>query len=343
MSDSIGTQSSALLLQIVVPCYNEEEVLADTCDSLIGLLEKMIKQGLVDRSSSILFVDDGSKDQTWQLIERLASDKHSVQGLKLARNVGHQNALLAGLEFSTADAVLSIDADLQDDIEVVPEMVESLNSGVDVVYGVRRGRESDTIFKRTSARAYYTLLRKMGVSIVPDHADFRLMSRRAIDRLLEYSEVNLFLRGIVPLIADRVSFVFYDRQARTAGETKYPLKKMIGLAIDGVTSFSASPLRFIAGLGLLTFVASILMAGWALWARVFTDTAIPGWASSVIPIYFLGGVQLLSIGVLGEYVAKVYLEAKRRPKYFIDYSTPAESNTSQEHQPTEYRRSRMQT
>lgn len=309
-----------LRLGIVVPCYNEEEVLPETCRRLIELLDRMVSADLVSQDSGIYLVDDGSKDKTWSIIESLAARDARVHGIKLSRNRGHQNALLAGLFGAVGDALVSVDADLQDDINVIEEMVRMHRNGVEVVLGVRKGRDTDTAFKRGTAEMYYKLLGAMGVDIVYNHADFRLMSRRAIDCLGGYSEVNLFLRGIIPLIGFPTDTVYYDRAERFAGESKYPLKKMIVLAIDGVTSFSVMPLRLISALGLIVCAFSVAMILWALYGRLVLDAALPGWASSVIPVYFLGGVQLLSIGVLGEYVAKIYLETKRRPRYFIEKS-----------------------
>jgi glycosyltransferase involved in cell wall biosynthesis len=305
-------------IDLVVPCYNEEQVLPQTAQRLLELLSAMAAQGLAADGSRILFVDDGSRDATWGLIGSLAARDARVAGIKLSRNRGHQVALLAGLLASDAEAVISIDADLQDDIDVVPRMVEHCRQGCDVVYGVRRSRDSDSLFKRATAGAYYRLMRALGVELVPQHADFRLLSRRALDCLARYEEVNLFLRGLVPQIGFRTAQVDYERRARQAGESKYPLRRMLALAFDGLTSFSPAPLRFAAVMGLLVFCASLLMSGWVLWVRLFTPNAVPGWASTVIPMYFLGGIQLLTVGILGEYIARVYQEVKRRPRYFIE-------------------------
>lgn len=305
-------------LGIVVPCYNEQEVLPETSKRLLDLLGRLRKAGLVSAASAIYFVDDGSQDNTWGLIESLAELDERVHGVKLSRNRGHQNALLAGLSVAQGDALVTVDADLQDDIEVIADMVRHFSKGCEIVYGVRVARGSDTAFKRGTAQAYYRLLAAVGVDIVNNHADYRLMSRRALQHLQEYAEVNLFLRGIIPLLGFRCATVHYDRAARFAGESKYPLRRMLALAFDGITSFSVTPLRLIAALGLLVFLLSFGMVGWVLYGRLVMQNAIPGWASSVIPIYFLGGVQLLSIGVLGEYVAKTYMETKRRPRYAIE-------------------------
>jgi polyisoprenyl-phosphate glycosyltransferase len=303
---------------IVVPCYNEEEVLPETARRLDALLTKLISSNKILADSQVIFVDDGSRDRTWSLIKELNHADPRIRGVKLSANRGHQTALIAGLFAANGDAVISIDADLQDDVSAIELMIDAYVSGYEIVYGVRKRRETDTVFKRTTAQAYYTLLNLLGVKIVFNHADYRLLGRRALESLQQYTEVNLFIRGIVPLIGFRCTTVQYDRAGRFAGESKYPLKKMLALAIDGVTSFTAFPLRLIALLGLIVSAASVLMVVWVLWIKLFTTSAIPGWASSVIPIYFLGGIQLLSIGVLGEYVAKIYFETKRRPRYFIE-------------------------
>lgn len=305
-------------IAIVIPCYNEEEVLPETVAQLTVLMQEMEQELLIAPDSAIWFVDDGSKDKTWALIENYVTTNHYIRGIKLARNRGHQNALLAGLETATGDILISIDADLQDDIQVIKRMMQEHYKGVDIVYGVRKARATDTAFKRMTAEGYYHLLSKMGVNIVFNHADFRLMSRRAIESLKQYEEVNLFLRGIIPTIGFPSSTVEYDRAARFAGESKYPLKKMLALAADGITSFSAVPLRLIAGLGFLIFLMSLGLSFWVFFVKLFTDNATPGWASSVLPMYLLGGIQLLSIGVLGEYIAKMYMETKKRPRYILD-------------------------
>jgi polyisoprenyl-phosphate glycosyltransferase len=310
--------ATAPVLAIVVPCYNEEEVLPETARRLGDLMDRMVLAGKVSAESTIRFVDDGSRDRTWQLIEELAVSSPRFRGVKLSRNRGHQNALLAGVFSAEGDAVVTIDADLQDDIEVIAQMVDHFNSGTEIVYGVRESRTSDTAFKRGTAEGYYRLLKLMGVDLVFNHADYRLMSRRALQCLQEYSEVNMFLRGIIPLLGFRTATVFYARSERFAGESKYPLRKMLALAIDGVTSFSVAPLRFISLLGFLVCAFSLVMVGIVLYGKLVQNGTIPGWASSVLPIYFLGGVQLLSIGILGEYVAKIYLESKRRPRFFVE-------------------------
>ena len=307
-------------LTIVVPCHNEEAVLPETSQRLLTLLGALHEQGKVAADSHVVFVDDGSHDSTWTLIEDLAAREPRIRGLKLSRNYGHQNALLAGLMTVEGDAVISVDADLQDDLSVIEEMVSTYDKGTDIVYGVRSTRDVDSLFKRLSAVMYYKLLNWMGVDVVFNHADYRLLSRRSLEALKEYSEVNLFLRGLIPTLGFPSSIVSYERHERFAGESKYPLHKMLGLAIDGVTSFSAFPLRLIAGLGVFVFLISMGFSVWVLWTRVFTDNAVPGWASSVLPMYLLGGIQLFSIGVLGEYISKVYMETKRRPRFIIEKS-----------------------
>lgn len=307
-----------ITLGIVVPCYNETEVLPETCKRLVQHLVDMQSAGLVSAGSTIHFVDDGSRDGTWELIQKLAAADSRIHGIKLSRNRGHQNALLAGLFGVAGDALVSVDADLQDDITVISDMVREHIAGSEIVYGVRKSRATDTFFKRGTATSYYRLLSWMGVDIVYNHADYRLMGRRAIESLRGYSEVNMFLRGVIPLIGFPSTSVFYDRAERFAGESKYPLKKMLAFAVDGITSFSVVPLRMITTLGLVVSAFSFFMILWVLYGAIVLKAVIPGWASSVIPIYFLGGIQLLSIGIVGEYVSKIYLETKRRPRYFVE-------------------------
>jgi len=309
-------------LGIVVPCYNELEVLPETCKRLTALLQKLTDAGKVEAGSRIFCVDDGSKDGTWALIESLAAANPRVAGIKLSRNRGHQNAVLAGLFTADGDALVSIDADLQDDVNAIEEMVDKCLAGAEVVYGVRRQRTTDTYFKRASAEGFYRLIAALGAESVFNHADYRLMSRRAIECLKQYSEVNLFLRGIVPLIGFRSEIVYYDRSERFAGESKYPLRKMIALALDAITSFSVIPLRLITMLGFLIFIGSMGVTAWALWIKLFTTNAVPGWTSIVIPMYFLGGIQIFCIGMLGEYLGKTYAEVKARPRFFIEATAP---------------------
>ena len=318
LAQSLPVAVARRRLSIVVPCYNEEEVLPETVSRLTALLDRMQASGKIEPESQIIFVDDGSKDRTWELIAVHHQKDPRVRGVKLSGNRGHQTALLAGLFAASGDAIASIDADLQDDVNAIEKMMDAYIDGCEVVYGARSTRTTDTIFKRGTAEGYYKLLNMLGVRVVYNHADFRLLSRRALESLKQYSEVNLFVRGIVPLLGYKSTTIFYERSARFAGESKYPLSKMLALAADGITSFTAFPLRLISMLGIFVSVVSVGMIAWVLWIKLFTSNALPGWASSVIPVYLLGGIQLLSIGVLGEYVAKLYFEAKRRPRYFIE-------------------------
>ena len=305
-------------LSIVVPCYNEEDVLPETSKKLLCLLENIIFKKKISANSSIIFVDDGSSDKTWKIIERLSSQTGRIHGIKLSCNRGHQNALLAGLLNASGDAVVSIDADLQDDLNSIEEMVDVYREGCEIVYGVRKRRTDDSLFKRITAEVYYKLLKWMGVNIVFNHADFRLISRRVIIALEDYQEINLFLRGLIPSIGFSSSIVTYDRKERFAGESKYPFRKMLSLALNGITSYTSFPLRLIAGLGLTIFIGTVVLSCWVIWVRIFSDDAIPGWASSVLPMYLLGGIQLFGIGVLGEYIGKIYMETKKRPRYIIE-------------------------
>jgi glycosyltransferase involved in cell wall biosynthesis len=302
-----------------VPCYNEQAVLPETLSRLGRVLDELIAAGRVGSDSRVWFVDDGSQDRTWELIAAAAkSPERRTCGIKLSRNRGHQVALLAGLMTARGDALISVDADLQDDLDVIPRMVDAFVNGNDIVYGVRSARPKDGEFKRTAAETYYRLLQWLGVEIVFNHADCRLMSRRAVEALRAFPETNLFLRGLVPQLGFRSVVVTYQRAERFAGESKYPVRKMLALAWQGVTSFSAVPLRAITSMGIVVSLASLAMGTWALWVRLFTDEAVPGWASIVIPLFFISGVQLLSLGVIGEYVAKIFIETKRRPHYFLE-------------------------
>lgn len=326
-----------LNLSIVVPCYNEEEVLGETGPRLIGLLEALRGRGKISNRSRIYFVDDGSSDGTWNLISKLSSAYPQIQGIKLSRNRGHQNALLAGLFTADGDAVVTVDADLQDDLAAIEEMVDAHIKGADIVFGVRKKREMDTAFKRLTAEWYYRLLHAMGVEIVFNHADYRLMSRRTIAALKDHNEVNLFLRGIIPQLGFPSAIVYYDRGERFAGTSKYPIRKMLAFALEGITSFSAFPLRLITILGFSVSIFSFLVIIWALWVRLFTSASVPGWASTILPIYFLGGVQLLCLGIIGEYMAKIYMETKRRPRFLIEKiaSHQGDENASSESGVTE--------
>lgn len=305
-------------LAIVVPCYNEQEVLEETTRRLGEVLERLVALGKVEPQSAVYFVDDGSRDRTWELIESLTAQHTFVRGIKLSRNRGHQNALIAGLFTAAGDVLISVDADLQDDLAAIEQMLDAWAAGADIVYGVRKSRATDTFFKRFSAEGYYRILAAMGVEAVFNHADYRLMTRRAVEALREFGEVNLFLRGIVPQLGFPTAIVYYDRAERFAGESKYPLRKMLAFAIQGVTSFSAFPLRMITMLGIAISIVSLAITAWALGVRLFGSSAVPGWASTVVPIYFLGGIQLLCIGIIGEYLAKIYMETKRRPRYIIE-------------------------
>lgn len=308
-----------LALIIVLPCFNEEEVLPETTRQLTALFMEMIQGGVISDASRILYVNDGSHDRTWDLISRYHEENPFVCGVNLAGNVGHQYALMAGLETAkdVGDLIVSIDADLQDDIQAIPEMVQKHIGGADIVYGVRQERRTDSWFKRTTAQAFYKMMSRMGVNLVYNHADFRLMSKRAVEQLCHYRERNLFLRGIVSQIGYQTDCVYYNRSERIAGESKYPLKKMVNLAIEGITSFSVKPVRalFWAGmvflliaLGILTYVLIALMTG----------KAVSGWSSLMLSIWFIGGCILLGLGIIGEYIGKIYLEVKDRPRYNIE-------------------------
>lgn len=306
------------VLYIVVPCYNEEEVLPETAKRLREKLRALTEAGKISAKSRILFVNDGSRDKTWQLIEGLHKTDPIFSGVNLSRNRGHQNALLAGLMTARdrADMVVSMDADLQDDINAVDEMVERFHEGCDIVYGVRSARDTDTFFKRFTAEAFYKLIKKLGGDVVFNHADYRLMSRRALEALANYKEVNLFLRGIVPMLGYKTATVEYARGERFAGESKYPLKKMLSFAMEGITSLSTRPIKFITMLGFGIFAVSILMLIYTI-VRWATGAAITGWASTLCSIWAIGGLMLLAIGVIGEYIGKIYLETKERPRYII--------------------------
>ena len=307
------------VLYIVVPCYNEQEVLHETAKRLTAKLESLMAQRKISGDSRMLFVNDGSKDATWSIIEELCQENSYVCGLKLSRNKGHQNALLAGLMTAKelCDCAISMDADLQDDIEAVDGFLEKFQKGCDVVYGVRSKRDTDTFFKRSTARGFYKFMKALGVDIVEDHADYRLMSRRALESLSQFDEVNLFLRGIVPLIGYQSGIVTYERHERFAGESKYPLKKMIAFAFDGITSFSVKPIRLIATIGFVIFFVSILVLLYSLIVWLMGHT-VPGWTTLAASIWLIGGIQLLCLGVIGEYIGKIYGEVKHRPRYIIE-------------------------
>ena len=306
---------------IVVPCYNEEAVLAETTSRLLEVMQRVAEKH-ADLQGRIVYVDDGSRDGTWPLIGSLSKQHPQVMGLKLAHNAGHQHALWAGLEWAAAhvDAAISIDADLQDDVNVIPEMIDLFLGGKDIVYGVRRDRPTDTWFKRTTALAFYKLMSKLGGDIVYNHADYRLMSHRTLAALMTYGERNLFLRGMVRTLGFPQAMVYYDRAARFAGESKYPLRKMLAFAIDGITSFSVRPLRLISivGLSFMLVALAVIVYGLVAW---LCGRTIQGWTSLLVSLWFIGGAILVALGVIGEYVGKIYAEVKRRPRYFIEETT----------------------
>lgn len=310
------------ILYIVVPCYNEQEVINETTKRLTLKITNMIDGGKISIHSKILYVDDGSKDDTWTIIEELNEKNKYVKGIKLSRNKGHQNALLAGLfdAVEDADMIVSMDADLQDDIEVLDKFVEEYYKGNQIVYGVRKSRKKDSVFKRTTAIAFYKMMKAMGVELVYNHADYRLMSKRVVEELRNYKEVNLFLRGIIPLIGFKTTTVEYDRGKRFAGESKYPLNKMIYLAVDGITSTSVRPIRLITMFGFWCILFSFIYAIYVLVGHA-TGGTIQGWTTSVLLICFFGGAQIMCTGIVGEYVGKIYLEAKERPRYIIEKRT----------------------
>ena len=309
----------AKTLYVVIPCYKEEEVLPETARRLKSKMAALVEQGRIAPDSRVMFVNDGSRDRTWEIIARLHQEDRLFSGVNLSRNRGHQNALLAGLMTAVnfADMVISMDADLQDDIEAMDAMVDAYHNGYDIVYGVRSSRKTDTFFKRFTAESFYKLMKLLGVDIVFNHADYRLMSKRALQGLSQFKEVNLFLRGIVPQIGYPWTTVEYERHERFAGESKYPLKKRLAFAFDGIPSFSVKPMRMILNLGAVVFVISLLMLLWALIARV-TGSSVAGWTSLMGSIWLIGGIQLLSLGVVGEYVGKIYSETKARPRFIIE-------------------------
>lgn len=307
------------IIGIISPCYNEALVLHETSSQLNEIIKELVDDNSISEQSFVVFVDDGSKDNTWNIIEEQSNKLRHIKGLKLAGNVGHQKALLAGLLTykDEANALISIDADLQDDVRVVKEMIIKFKSGTDVIYGVRKLRTTDTFFKRNTALLFYKLMKLMKVNVVHNHADYRLCSQRVLKSLAEFGEVNLFLRGIIPSIGYSNDVVYYDRLERFAGESKYPFRKMAAFAWNGVTSFSNYPLKLVTIIGFLVFFVCLLMSGYALFA-IYTGDVVPGWLSTVLPMYFLGGIQLFCFGILGEYIGKIYSEVKQRPRYFID-------------------------
>lgn len=307
-------------LAIVVPCYNEEEVLHIAADALRAVLDDLVGKEKIAADSFLLFVNDGSKDHTWELIEEEhAAHPVQVRGVKLAGNVGHQFALTAGLITAKdlSDVIISIDADLQDDVAVIEQMIDKFHAGNDIVYGVRSDRSADSFFKRFTAQGFYKVMSLMGVKTIYNHADFRLMSKRAVEQFSQYKETNLFLRGMMPLIGYQTDSVYYERKERVAGESKYPLKKMLALAFNGITSFSIKPISLITGLGAVIIIGCVLAAVYAL-VSYFTGNVVPGWTSLILSIWFIGGVQLLAIGLVGQYIGKIYVEVKHRPRYNIE-------------------------
>lgn len=306
-------------IYFVVPCYNEQEVLPETAKRLLQKVKTLVEDGRISSSSRIVFVDDGSRDTTYEIISRLAAEEEMFAGVKLSRNRGHQNALLAGLMTvkDYADAVISLDADLQDDIGAIDQFIEKYKEGCDIVYGVRSARKKDSFFKRTTALAFYRMMKAMGVNIVFNHADYRLMSKRALCALENFREVNLFLRGLVPMVGYKTAEVYYERSERFAGESKYPLKKMLSFAFEGITSLSVKPIRLITATGFIIFVISFLMLLYSFINWLLGNTT-QGWSSLMVSIWALGGLQILSIGVIGEYIGKIYLETKGRPRFIIE-------------------------
>ena len=309
----------AKILYLVIPCYNEEEVLADTAGKLDKKMKELMAEVLIDVKSRIIFVNDGSMDLTWKIIEDLHNKDTLFGGINLTRNRGHQNALLAGLMTvkDDADIVISLDADLQDDINVFDEMLRKNNEGYDVIYGVRNDRKKDSFFKRHTAQMFYKLTNKLGGDLIYNHADFRLMSRRALEGLAQFEEVNLFLRGIVPLIGYPSTIVEYERKERLAGKSKYPLRKMMSFAIEGITSLSIKPMKFVTGMGIFVFLVSIAMMIYAF-VSYFTGRVVAGWTSILISVWAIGGMVLLGLGIVGSYIGKIYLETKKRPRYIVE-------------------------
>ena len=308
----------APVLYLVIPCYNEEQVLPLTSGKFKGKLDELIEAGKISGKSRVMFVNDGSKDTTWYILTSLCEESEEYCAISLSRNRGHQNALIAGLMEAKkyADITISMDCDGQDDINAITEMVDEYAKGSEIVFGVRNDRTTDSWFKRTTAQSYYKILRGMGVDIIPDHADYRLMSARVLNALEGYGEVNLFLRGIIPQLGFKQSYVYYSRAEREAGTTHYPLSKMLSLAIDGITSFSVRPLRLITGFGLLVALLSFIGIIYVL-VSVISGNYVDGWASTTCIICFVSGIQMISLGVIGEYIGKIYLETKQRPRYFI--------------------------
>jgi len=311
-----------LKIGIIVPCFNEEEILPETNKQFIEIINSLVQLGKISSSSRVYYVDDGSTDGTWRLIESLSiANSNHIAGIKLSRNYGHQNALIAGLFSVEEDALITIDADLQDDVNAIESMVDKHLEGFDIVYGVRNMRKNDTIFKRITANLFYSLMQALGAKVVKNHADFRLLSRNSINSLKQFREASLFLRGIVPLIGLNSTTVYYSRGKRLLGQSKYPTRKMLNFAVQGITSFSITPLRIVTITGLLIFTLSIMMIAYYFSLWLFTDRVLPGWSSIVLPMYLLGGIQVLFLGILGEYLGKVYEGVKNRPRFIIEKRT----------------------
>lgn len=306
------------VLYIVIPCYNEEDVIEETTKKIKEKLKSLIKNDLISENSKVMYVNDGSNDRTWELIKNIADNDRLFTGISLSRNKGHQNALLAGLMTAKeyADIIISMDADLQDDINAIDEMLSKYYQGNEIVYGVRSDRKTDSWFKRTTAQCFYKFMNVMGVELVYNHADYRLASKKVLEDLEKYGEVNLFLRGIFPTIGYKCDIVYYERHERFAGKSKYPLKKMLSFAWDGITSFSVKPIRMILGLGLIIFFISIIMILYAIIKKITGET-VSGWTFTICSIWFIAGIQMFSLGVIGEYIGKVYNETKKRPRYII--------------------------
>jgi len=304
-------------LALIVPCYNESDIFKHSLNILKNFLNCLVEEKKIRENSYILFIDDGSEDDSWQQIILASRELSCVRGIKLSRNCGHQVALIAGLSSVDTDICISIDADLQDDIQCIDKMVEKYKQGFEIVYGVRKDRSTDTVFKRGTATLFYQLMEKMGVEQIANHADYRLLSYRALQSLLKFKERNIYIRGLIPLLGYKQARVYYTRSERLAGESKYPLKKMLGLALEGITSFSIIPLRIICFIGFITCFISLIAIGYILTEKMM-GYVVQGWASVLISIFFLGGVQLFSLGIIGEYIGKIYMEVKKRPKFFIE-------------------------
>ena len=314
-------------LYVVVPCYNEELVLEETTKRLTEKLNSLIKNKKISKNSKVMYVNDGSRDETWSLIKKISKNNSLFTGITLSRNRGHQNALVAGLMTAKdyADIVISMDADLQDDINAIDEMIEKNNDGCDIVYGVRSARKKDTWFKKTTAQGFYKFMEKMGVNVVYNHADYRLTSKKVLDNFADFKEVNLFLRGIFPLIGYKSDIVYYERAERFAGESKYPLKKMLNFAWDGITSFSVKPIRLLLSIGIIIFIISLLVTIYCLISKL-TGNAVAGWTFLACSIWIMGGIQMISLGIIGEYIGKVYSETKSRPRYIISENLMEKNN-----------------